>query len=217
MSCTIGVSFDPSAAGSQTGTLTINDSAPGSPQTVQLSGTGMDFVMSSSAASATVSPGQSANYSLSLTPEGGFSQTMNLTCGGVPSLSTCALTPNPVTLNGTAPATVAVSVSTTMGSLAPPSGKVPPPRITGFGRMIGLYVMLALASLAALAGTRQRRAACLLGACLLIVMLWNGCGGGTQPTYVGTPAGTFPLVVTATATSGSFTLTHQFNLTLTVR
>lgn len=38
--CTISVTFSPSTTGTQTGQLTINDSAPGSPHVVALSGTG---------------------------------------------------------------------------------------------------------------------------------------------------------------------------------
>jgi len=39
-SCTVSVTFAPTAAGSATGTLSVNSSAPGSPLTVALSGTG---------------------------------------------------------------------------------------------------------------------------------------------------------------------------------
>jgi hypothetical protein len=39
-SCTVGVQFAPTAAGAATGTLSVNSSAPGSPLTVALSGTG---------------------------------------------------------------------------------------------------------------------------------------------------------------------------------
>ena len=39
-SCTIDVSFKPTAKGARTGTLTITDNAPNSPQTVALTGTG---------------------------------------------------------------------------------------------------------------------------------------------------------------------------------
>jgi sugar lactone lactonase YvrE len=38
--CAVGVTFSPTAIGAATGTLTFNDSAPSSPQTVSLSGTG---------------------------------------------------------------------------------------------------------------------------------------------------------------------------------
>jgi hypothetical protein len=79
--------------------------------------------------------------------------------------------------------------------------------------------LLGLASLAALAVARQRRAAYLLGACLLVVMLWSACGGGGQVAHTpGTPAGTYTLDVSATATSTTppSTLTHDFKFTLTV-
>ena len=39
-SCTVGVTFAPTAAGAATGTLSVSSSAPGSPLTVALSGTG---------------------------------------------------------------------------------------------------------------------------------------------------------------------------------
>jgi hypothetical protein len=43
--CTISVTFKPTAAGTWTGTLSISDNAPGSPQTVALSGTGLVFTV----------------------------------------------------------------------------------------------------------------------------------------------------------------------------
>ena len=39
-SCVVNITFNPSTAGAQTGSLAVNDSAPDSPQTVALSGTG---------------------------------------------------------------------------------------------------------------------------------------------------------------------------------
>jgi hypothetical protein len=219
VNCTISVFFDPSTAGSQTGTLTITDNAPGSPQTVQLSGTGMDFAMSSSASSATVTAGQQATYPLTLAPLGGLNQTVNLTCNGAPSLSTCTVTPGSVTLNGATPTQVSVAVSTTAGTLAPPWERVVPPSPKGLGAMFWLYGLLGLASLAGLAGAGKRRAAYLLGACLLMVMLWSACGGGAQVIHTpGTPPGTYTVDVTATVTSAttSSTLTHDFKFTLTV-
>jgi hypothetical protein len=216
-SCTINVTFSPTDAGARTGTITLTDNASNSPETVQLSGTGMDFTMSSSATSQTVSPGQVANYSLMLNPESGYDDTVNLTCAGAPSLSTCTLTPNRATLNGTASATVAVAVSTTAGTLAPPGGRVPPPSFTGLGTMLWLCAFLGLASLAVLARARKRRAACLLGGCLLLVVLWAACGGGGGQVIhtSGTPPGTYTVDVTATdATTPA--LAHTLQLTLTV-
>jgi len=219
--CTISVTFSPLGAGSQSGTITVTDNAANSPQTIPLSGTGMDFALSSSSTSQSVTAGQTANYSLTLSPADGFSQTVNLTCTGAPSLATCTLTPSSAALNGTASATVGVAITTTAPStalLAPPSGRFQPPGITGFGRLFWLYGILGLASLATLAAARKRRAAYLLGACLLLAMLWTACGGSSTPppkTVPGTPAGTYTVVVTGAAASTS-TLTHTIQLTLTV-
>jgi hypothetical protein len=220
--CTISVTFSPLGAGSQSGTITLTDNAANSPQTIPLSGTGIDFALSSTTTSQSVSAGQTANYSLTLSPEDGFSQTVNLACTGAPTLATCTLSPSQEALSGTASATVAVAVSTTAPStawLAPPAGRFLPPSFTGFGRVFWLYGLLGLASLATLAAARKRRAAYLLGACLLLAMLWTACGGGSSTpapkTVPGTPAGTYTVVVTGTAASTS-TLTHTINLTLTV-
>jgi hypothetical protein len=51
--CTIGVTFTPSASGARTATLSVTDNANGSPQTVSLSGTGNHDVILSWTASAT--------------------------------------------------------------------------------------------------------------------------------------------------------------------
>ena len=221
-SCTISVTFAPLSAGSQSGTITVTDNAANSPQTIALSGTGMDFTLSSSTTSQTVSAGQTANYSLTLSPADGFSQTVNLTCTGAPTLATCTLTPNSAALSGTASATVAVAVTTTAPTtamLAPPAGRFPPPSFSGFGKLLWLYGLLGLATLATLAAARKRRAAYLLGACLLLATLWSACGGGSSTpapkTVPGTPAGTYTVVVTGAGASTS-TLTHTINLTLTV-
>jgi VCBS repeat-containing protein len=218
--CTISVNFSPLGAGSQSGTITLTDNAANSPQTIPLSGTGMDFALSSTTASQTVSAGQTANYNLAVGSEDGFAQTVNLTCTGAPSESTCTLTPNTVTLNGTASATVAVAISTTAPSLAPPQGRFLPPGMKGLRGMFWLYALFWLTSVLALAGARKRRAAWLLGAGLLVVMLWSACGGGgnhltTSPPISGTPAGAYTVDVTATDASTS-TLTHTIQLTLTV-
>jgi hypothetical protein len=223
VSCTISVFFDPTSAGAQTGTLTLTDNAAGSPQTIPLSGAGMDFTVSSSSTSATVAAGQTATYALTVAPLGGLNQTVSLACSGAPSLSTCTVTPGSAALNGSASVPVTVSVSTTAGTLAPPMGNVGTrhgvPPLGGFGGLLWPYALLMLASLAALAGARKRPAAYLLGLSLVMIMLWGACGGGGQVVHTpGTPSGTYALSVTATVTSNatSTQLTHSLSLTLNV-
>jgi hypothetical protein len=93
-SCTVNVTFTPTASGSRTGTLTISDNAQGNPHTVSLSGTGIAAAANFSATSllfasqavGTVSAPQtitltnSGNGQLSVTGvqvTGDFSQTNN--------------------------------------------------------------------------------------------------------------------------------------------
>ena len=126
--CLIGVFFDPTATGTRTGTLSVTDNAAGSPQTVTLTGTGQDFALASSGSeTATVAPGQTANYTIAVTPYGEFHQIVTLSCSGAPAQSACSLSPSSVALNSSTPASVTVSVRTagTTASLAHPAGFPP--------------------------------------------------------------------------------------------
>ena len=219
-SCAIGVFFDPSASGARSGTLTINDNASGSPHTVALSGTGQDFSLAAvTTASATVAAGQTANYTIAVSPAGGFNQTVALTCTGGPPLSTCAVTPSSVSLNGTTATNVAVSV-TTMAALPPLI--IPSPR--GDYRFLYLIAeLLAFSLLVGLVRSFKGRPRLGYGIALLVFLsagvMMSACGGGSSGVggNHGTPPGTYPLVVSGTFTSGSTNLTHHSNLTLVVQ
>jgi FG-GAP-like repeat/Abnormal spindle-like microcephaly-assoc'd, ASPM-SPD-2-Hydin len=219
-SCAIGVFFDPTQAGSRTGTLTINDSAAGSPQTVTLNGTGQDFSMASSSSSATVSPGQTANYTLAITPGGGFNQKVSFSCAGVPALSTCAVTPNSLTLSSSAASSVTVAVTTTGNSASLPQLRWIPPN----GNLGTAWLSVAVFTLllgAFFAHGRKRplpfARPLAFGCLLLVVLVLSSCGGGGNHGGTGTPAGTYTLTVTGTFNSGSTTLTHNTTLTLVVQ
>ncbi len=113
--CTVAVTFTPTAAGTASGSLSFSDNAPGSPQTLALSGTGQDFSFappSGSSTSATVAPGSPASYTLSVGGEGGLSGTVSFTCTGAPSEATCTVSPNPATA-GSSATNVTVTVTTT--------------------------------------------------------------------------------------------------------
>lgn len=226
-SCAIGVFFDPTASGAKTGSLTVTDDAPGSPQTVSLNGTGQDFsVAPSSSSTSTVNRGQTANYTVSVAPGGGFNQTVALSCSGAPSQSTCSLASGSVVLNGSNPASVAVTVTTA----GPSASLLQPLGLPRGGRGLALWLALSglpglvlLANLNRSCRKRQRRL--LSGLAILCVLsigiIWSACGGGRSTTGTtgnpGTPAGTYNLTVTGTFTSGSTTLTHNTKLTLVVQ
>jgi len=233
--CTINVTFTPTAGGTRTGTVTITDNASGSAQTVSLTGTGEDFTVappSGGSTSATVSPGQTATYNLSLAWTGPLNGTVSLSCSGAPSEATCTVNPSAGTISsgvGTGGAlNVAVSVATTAPGMAAPRHRVPAP-LTPFGAPLR-WLAMALLLLSAMLGLRRAIggrgpvrlswATAVLCAAMMAALWVPACGGGggyTPPPNPGTPTGNYTLTVTATFMSGSTTLTHNISLTLTVQ
>jgi hypothetical protein len=223
-SCAIGIFFEPTTAGTRTGTLTITDSAIGSPQTVPLKGVGQDFsVAASSSSSATVTSGQTASYSVAIAPGGGFNQNVALSCSGAPASSVCSLSSSSVALNGSSPTSVRVSVSTGVASANPIALIKLPPAHARVRLFFSIAVLVMFAMLYfALLPFRRRQVWLLRGialaSLLLFVMTFSSCGGGGGGSHGGggTPAGTYTLTVTGTFNSGSTTLSHATNLTLVV-
>jgi len=220
-SCVIGVFFDPTASGTRAGTMTINDDGSGSPHTVSLSGTGQDFSMMSPAPMVTVSAGQTATYSVSVSSSGGFNQTVSFSCTGAPSLSTCSVSPSSATLNGTSATSLMITVSTTAGAIVFPNYPKSDPRYPGNYRP--LVLVLALSALVLMVslvkGTHTRHSLAtvsLLALAICIGFALAACGGGGS-SKPGTPAGTYSLTVTGTFNSGSTTLAHNAQLKLVVQ
>src|SRR5579863_1260981 len=219
--CTVAVTFTPTAAGTRTGSLIVTDNAPDSPQTVALSGSGADFslaVPSGSSASATVSAGQTAFYKLAILPNGGFNSTVSLACSGAPAHATCSVPPSVAVGGGSS--LVTVSVATEKASLVAPRPDVGPPAFVRYQPLpLALWLMV-LAMLITVVASRRRRAWAGLAVVLTAVLLWAACGGGGGNMggggNSGTPAGTYTLTVTGTLTSGQTTLKQNITLTLTV-
>jgi len=77
-SCTISVTFTPTQAGSRTGTLSIQDNAPGSPQTVSLTGAGTIVEFNpASLAFGEITPGGSKSLTTTLTNPTGRTLTIS--------------------------------------------------------------------------------------------------------------------------------------------
>lgn len=181
-----------------------------------------DFVIAvaaGSSSSQTVTAGGSAAYTLSMSPLGGFNQTVNLSCTDQASVSTCKPSPASVTLDGANSQNVTVRVFTTAHQLIPPT-----PYSRRFGplqRIVPLlfFVVLVLSLLAFGSSTRHQRwvAAMPLTVVLFLVFHAAGCGGGSgstgPPPLHGTQAGNY--TVTITGTSGS--LTHTTTVSLNVQ
>ncbi len=215
-SCDISVTFTPTAVGTRSAAVNFADNAPGSPQTIALTGTVEDFmVVANPPTSQTVTPGQAANYMITVSPSEGFKQTIVFTCSGQPGGSTCTFTPGSVTLDGTNPATVGVAVVTTAATMssANPDSKNPGVLFAVFVGIFGIAIVVSPV------GKRRGRFYGVALLCLLAIGTMPACGGGGSPTSGsgGTPLGTDTIKVTGTYTAGSSTLSHSADLTLVVQ
>jgi 6-phosphogluconolactonase (cycloisomerase 2 family) len=233
-SCTITVTFKPTATGTRTATLNIPDNALDSPQQLSLSGSGdAPFAVSAGSGGSTtqtVNAGQTAQYNLQVMPSAGFSGAVTLGCSGAPAAAVCTVSASPLQVGGGVLTPFTVSVTTTArGSAQLPGigtnrGPQNAPRFLP-PQLLLLFVLAALLLLIRgtrtnLAGSRRlaySRAA--LAAALLGIIFVSGCGGGSAmspppppppPPPVGTPAGSYTLMLTAT--SGSTTQVLDLNL-----
>jgi len=112
-SCTISVTFTPRASGAVNGAVTISDSAAGSPHTVSLTGNGLDFSVSVTPASVTITSGAKANYTVTVSELGGsFNHNVSLSCSGLPAQSSCSFSPSGLT-PGSGSAGSALTIKTT--------------------------------------------------------------------------------------------------------
>jgi hypothetical protein len=184
-----------------------------------------DFDISAAPSTLSITAGQSANYSASVTPVGGFKGTVTLTCSGAPALATCSISPAQVTLDGTNPAITSLTLSTTAHSSFPPIRPrrfAPPlPIVNLLAKMLAcLLVCVMLWRLVRIPGKRLLLTAAIA---LPLALLCTSCGGSTSstssssatnppPTQQGTPQGAFTITVTGTSAN----LTHSTNVTLKV-
>lgn len=116
-SCVISVYFAPASAGTASAVLSVTDNASGSPHTVSLSGVGIDFAVGISPNPATIKHGQAGTFTVSVTPQGAaFNSPVAVSCSGLPTSSTCSLSPSSLTPGGS-------GMASTMTILT--SGKTP--------------------------------------------------------------------------------------------
>jgi hypothetical protein len=177
-----------------------------------------NFTLTANPGSQSVTDGQSATYTLTLTPEGMFGSPINFSCSGLPVMANCVFSPGSVTPNSS---TVTTTLTiTTVGRTAP--------AVSAWPRLPGnrptFYVLGALAELLVLLGfawlnvnsagvRRMRRAVTLAGLLLIVVGSLAACAGSSKPI---TPRGASQVQVTASSSGANANVSHSVGLTLAV-
>ncbi len=201
--CTAQIAFTPMAGGVRAGSVSVADNAASSPQSLQLTGMGVDFALGANGSTTqTIAAGGQAVYPLLLSSAAGVPGTAAFTCSGVPAHATCVVNPAAGALGGTSTVTVTVATSVAGAALHWP----------GERQLVWLALLLPLGF-----GRRWRRIA-LMG-CLLAVagcgasQVIPGSGPGGGGTVSPTPSGTYNLAVSGTSAG----LVRSVGLTLIVQ
>ncbi len=197
-------------AGAVTATVTFgNNTNPSNAATASFTAT--NFSISISPSSQTVVAGNTATYSVLISPAVTFGNNVSLSCSSLPVGASCGFTPSSLTFSGPGAEASTLTLTTT---------ERPPVTISSTkwrGLSYAFWVMVPGMALMGLGSSKRRRGRLLGWFALMMVFLFfalqPACSKAKQVEQVtGTPAGSYPLTVTAT--SGSFTLSAGFSLTV---
>jgi hypothetical protein len=211
--------------------FTVNGSISGETSSLSLAIFFADYSLAATPSGTTVTAGNNATYTLTITPTNGFNNSVLLSCPpaapGIPVGTVCYWNPPILTPSGvtgtTATSTLTITTTAQSGLFHPP----PPPRIPpGLARWILLLALLALLGTIATGFGRSQpwmrprlRLVVLLVATVLVA-LGVGCENyvnpiNINPVVTGTPSGTYSIVMTGTLGNGSgVTRTTTVNLSV---
>ena len=165
-----------------------------------------DFSMSVSPSNQSIAvAGDTATYSVQLTPHPLYTSSITVSCSGLPSASTCSPSTSPVSLTSSSGSAVTLSVHTTPRPVTPPAASI------FTRRFYAIWLILPGMALVGAGGNRRRRRIFgILTLCTLftLLLLVPACSSTrTQPPVSGTPAGNYTITVTAAAGTDSKTQT----------
>jgi Beta-propeller repeat. len=221
-SCSVTITFTPSAAGARTGSLVIQSSDPSSPLTIPLTGAGTPSaavsltVNGGSSSSTTVKSGSPANYNLAVTALNGYSGTVVLNCTPINPgrYATCSLLPSSITLTTSTAQSSAATINTVSSVASASRTHIPNASTAAFCLFpLGLLCF------------RRTRGVVAVAIFTTATLFLAGCGSGGNlsinngdPNLRYTPPGTYQYQVTASSTSGvQLSQTVTLNLTVTAQ
>jgi len=211
---TITVNVGNNAASSVTNTATVS----GGGETDTSNDTASDptqvdavLQMAAQTPSVTVAAGSTTSTLLNVNYSGGLGA-ITFACSGLPAATTCGFNPPSVSATGATPVTLTFTTTARAAVVQPPPAGMPP-QFTLLLGFIGLAGMVF-----ALMRTRNPGMRLATGFAAMALLIMAGCGSDSKKTapvaFIGTPAGTSAVTVTATSASGGATATSTVNLTV---
>jgi hypothetical protein len=209
----VDVEFAPASAGTQSGSLTVSSSALSTGAFVSLYGMGFDFALApTGSASQTIASGQTAYYTLVITPLNNSRGAFTFQCGSLPPHTSCTFNPSSEAINANTTGNVVVEIAT--GLTTTTARATRPPAWPALPLACGLALL-------PLALVRRHRVLLLIA---LLAILTGGVSSCTQSSVGGLPtppspttpgitaAATYTIPVTVT----SIGVSHSVTLTMTV-
>ncbi len=180
-----------------------------------------DFTIAATPTSASVTPGQTATFTFTVTPIAGYAGTVKFSCGSLPAQAACSFSPATATPSGGSPAssTLTVTTAAVVAALNPNQRSAPslPPWIPAGGLALAGAMGIVFAPSRTKRWNRRLR---LLGWGVLlssISLSVLGCGGGSSsPSGPDTtPAGAYTISVNAADSAGG--PQHAVSIALSVQ
>jgi hypothetical protein len=172
------------------------------------------FTIADSPASGTITAGQSAQTTITVTPAGGFNQQISFACAGLPTGAACSFSPANATPNGSA-ATTTLTIATTAQS----SAVARPYDSRSHLRQSATAAFVVLAGGFFWLFRGYRRLSYWTGLQLGLMFLLTaaailGCGGSSSSSGSGgtTQSQTYSVIITATAGSESQKATYSLTV-----
>lgn len=174
------------------------------------------FTLSALPVTPIVVAGQPASYQVTVTPNKTYTANVSLSCtsglpGGTPAPA-CTFSTTPISIAGSSPSTVTLTISTTARTTTTVESRPP------VGPFYAVLLPLSGMAFVGIGLRRPRGKGAILGGLLFLILmtlllLQPACSGSSSTTTTtGTPAGTYTVVITAT--SGTFSQTTPITLTV---
>jgi hypothetical protein len=179
------------------------DNANGSPHTIPLTGNGWDFQVTAPSSETGKAP---VSFNATMTPLGGFNQSVTFTCTGAPTGTTCRILTPVMATDGKSAQSVPVALArNSNGITMPPTVPMPPISIWQIVPLILALLLLFLLPKAK--GLRVRVA---LGTAVVLLIALAGCSS-SPPQITGT------LTITGTSTGSAGSESHSATVAVTLK